>query len=186
MNTIFSALVAMVVVSVSTHSAQAEKSVKGQYPGSDKGIAEGPHLVVAGRVGQSFVGITGESALRIHVGMMHTAQLVKAAREGHHAAPESESAESPFVPTEFRVFDNYPNPFNPKTTIRFDLPEPAHVTMRIYDLLGQEVAALAETEYHEAGSYQIRFDGSRLSSGTYFCRTMAGRYSSVKKMMLMK
>jgi len=186
MNTIFSALVAMVVVSVSMHSVQAENNIMGQYPGSDEGTAEGPHLVVAGRVGQSFVGITGESALKIHVGMMHTAQVARAAREGHHAAQGSETAGSPFVPTEFKVFDNYPNPFNPNTTIRFDLPEPAMVTMRIYDLLGQEVATLRDGEHHEAGSYQITFDASRLSSGTYFCRTAAGRYSSVKKMMLMK
>jgi hypothetical protein len=73
----------------------------------------------------------------------------------------------------FQLFQNYPNPFNPVTTIRYTLPKSEFVTLKIYDILGREVAVLVN-ERQTAGSYSIRFDANQLSSGLYFYKITAG------------
>jgi len=90
------------------------------------------------------------------------------------------------VPSQFYVDQNYPNPFNPTTTIRFGLPQASNVDLRIYNILGQEVAVLVNGEFLNAGSYNIKFDASNLSSGTYIYRLQAGSNVVTKKMMLIK
>ena len=89
------------------------------------------------------------------------------------------------VPNEFDLQQNYPNPFNPVTKINFDLPENGIVDLRIYDMLGREVATLVN-EVRTAGYYTVNFDASKLSSGIYFYRMNAGKYSSIKKMAVIK
>jgi tetratricopeptide (TPR) repeat protein len=95
------------------------------------------------------------------------------------------------LPTEFKLYNNYPNPFNPTTNIKFDLPEKAHVTVSIYDLKGREVAQLVNQEMN-AGVYNIIWDGkdkfgSNLASGFYIyqMRTSSG-FIKTNKMILMK
>jgi|GEM_PF-2777245 len=85
----------------------------------------------------------------------------------------------------FELFQNYPNPFNPNTTMSYQLPVASHVAIKVYDLLGREVAALVDGE-KIAGSYDIKFDGSKLSSGIYFYTLKTGSFFSVKKMILLK
>ncbi|MCK4655927.1 MAG: T9SS type A sorting domain-containing protein, partial [candidate division Zixibacteria bacterium] len=86
---------------------------------------------------------------------------------------------------------NYPNPFNPKTTISYDLGVDAHVTLTIYNILGAAVKVLVD-EYQSANNdYTVVWDGTDLnglvvSSGVYFYRLSAGEFSETKKMMLMK
>jgi trimeric autotransporter adhesin len=89
------------------------------------------------------------------------------------------------VPRAFSLSQNYPNPFNPSTIINYQLPKGNHVTLRLYDAIGREVARLVDG-YKEAGSYDIQFNASKLSSGVYFYRIQAGNYVDMKKMMLMK
>ena len=89
------------------------------------------------------------------------------------------------VPDEFSLAQNYPNPFNPSTTIRYELPERAIVSLKIYNVLGQEVATLVNEE-EEPGSYQVRFDGKGLASGIYLYRLQAGDYFETKKLVLLK
>jgi len=89
------------------------------------------------------------------------------------------------VPTEFRLEQNYPNPFNPKTVVRGQWPVISDVRLVVYDLLGREVAMLADGRY-PAGRYTFTFDGSSLSSGVYFYRLTAGSNTAVRKMTLMK
>jgi hypothetical protein len=89
------------------------------------------------------------------------------------------------IPTEFFVRQNYPNPFNPTTTIRFGLPASAHVTITVYNLLGQEVARILEGR-RDAGTYEVPFEASRLGSGVYLYRVQADRAVSVKRMILLK
>lgn len=79
----------------------------------------------------------------------------------------------------------YPNPFNPSTTINYQLPEAGLVSLRIFDLMGREVKTLVN-EIKEKGSYNISFDASNLSSGVYFYQLRAGDYVSIKKMVLLK
>ena len=90
------------------------------------------------------------------------------------------------VPNEFyHLYQNYPNPFNPSTVISYQLPTLSHVTLKIYDLLGREVATLVD-ERKSPGTYDVKFDGSAFPSGVYFCRIIAGNYISTRKIMLLK
>lgn len=105
---------------------------------------------------------------------------------------------SQFVPSIYQLHQNYPNPFNPTTSIRFELAEPAVVTLRIYNMLGQEVATLADHEEMDEGAQELDFDASGLTSGVYFYRIVAsgigdeedgivGReFSGARKMLLVK
>ncbi|MBN1302389.1 MAG: T9SS type A sorting domain-containing protein, partial [Melioribacteraceae bacterium] len=89
-------------------------------------------------------------------------------------------------PTEFGLHQNYPNPFNPVTQISFSLSREATVTLRIFDVIGKEIAVLVRGERKSAGTYQYSFDGSGLSSGTYFCQLQTNSSVETKKMTLLK
>lgn len=93
--------------------------------------------------------------------------------------------ESHSLPTEFKLEQNYPNPFNPSTIIKFHLAENIHVSLKVYDILGKEVATLTD-ELKSAGSYQVRFEASGLASGIYIYRLQAGKFIDNKKLMLIK
>jgi hypothetical protein len=89
------------------------------------------------------------------------------------------------IPQTFFVDQNYPNPFNPNTRIRFGLPNQSHVSVRLYNMLGQQVTKIFEG-YRPAGIHEIQFDASNLVSGIYFCRIQANDFISVKRMILAK
>jgi len=84
------------------------------------------------------------------------------------------------IPTEFALEQNYPNPFNPITQIKYQLPEDIFVSLKIYDVLGREIATLVN-ETKVAGYYTASFDASKLSSGMYMYKLVAGNYIDVKK-----
>lgn len=92
-------------------------------------------------------------------------------------------------PTAFGLSQNYPNPFNPVTTVRYELPVKSDVSLKVFDMLGRTVATLV-SERKDAGAFEVKFDGSKLSSGIYFYRLQTaserGSFVSVKKMMLVK
>ncbi|MCW8818082.1 MAG: T9SS type A sorting domain-containing protein [Ignavibacteriaceae bacterium] len=88
-------------------------------------------------------------------------------------------------PTEFNLAQNYPNPFNPSTTIRYAVPKTSQVSIKIYDLTGQEVASLVN-EVKEVGTYEVKFDARNLASGVYLYKMIAGDFSSVKKLNVLK
>jgi len=90
------------------------------------------------------------------------------------------------APRKFVVHQNYPNPFNPVTKLTFELPTSGKVTVKVYNLLGQEVATLLNNEYKNAGSVSVDFDGSSLASGVYIYTVKFGDMSVSKKMILMK
>lgn len=89
------------------------------------------------------------------------------------------------VPSGFSLYQNYPNPFNPVTTIKFDVQKQALVKLRIYDILGREVAVLIN-ENLRVGSYEAIFSSAKLASGIYFYEMTAGDYRDTKKMVLVK
>jgi len=89
------------------------------------------------------------------------------------------------IPKDFSLSQNYPNPFNPSTVIRFEVPKSSFVRIELFNLLGQKVASLVSSEM-SAGRYEIKFDASKFSSGTYLYRMDAGGYVIVKKMLLLK
>jgi hypothetical protein len=92
---------------------------------------------------------------------------------------------SPTAPKTFLLEQNYPNPFNPSTTIRYQLPVASEVKLEVYDVLGKKIATLVN-ERQSAGSYQVVWNASGLSSGTYFYRLQAGTFTQTKKMILVK
>ena len=89
------------------------------------------------------------------------------------------------IPTKFELFQNFPNPFNPSTDISYSIPRRSNVSLKVFDILGSEVAELVNKEM-EAGSYQVSFNASSLSSGVYFYRLQAGDYVKIKKMVILK
>ncbi|MEK9137206.1 MAG: T9SS type A sorting domain-containing protein, partial [Bacteroidota bacterium] len=101
------------------------------------------------------------------------------------------------LPHDYRLDQNYPNPFNPSTTIRYSLPSQSinssqgrvgvgsHVTLKVFDMLGREVATLVN-EIKQPGTYTVRFDASNVASGMYFYQLKAGSFVAVKKLMLVR
>jgi hypothetical protein len=89
------------------------------------------------------------------------------------------------LPTVFSLQQNYPNPFNPMTTIKYEIPELSFVTIKIYDVLGNEIASLVNEE-KPVGTYEVEFDATNLPSGIYFYQLSAGDFISTKKMILIK
>jgi hypothetical protein len=89
------------------------------------------------------------------------------------------------VPASYNLSQNYPNPFNPVTKINFALPKSGLVTLKIYDILGKEVALLLN-ETRNAGTYSFEFNASNLSSGIYFYKLESNGFTDIKKMMLVK
>jgi hypothetical protein len=88
-------------------------------------------------------------------------------------------------PRAFLLHQNYPNPFNPSTTIRYGLPERSHVSLAVYNTLGQQVAVL-QNEEQEAGYHDVKFNASSLPSGVYFYRLQAGSYVETRKLCLVR
>lgn len=89
------------------------------------------------------------------------------------------------IPTEFSLAQNYPNPFNPSTTIKYAVPKTNLVSIKVYDLTGQEVASLVN-EVKEFGTYEIKFDARNLASGVYLYKMVSGHFTSVKKLNILK
>jgi hypothetical protein len=89
------------------------------------------------------------------------------------------------IPTEYKLYANYPNPFNPATTIKFDIPKEGKYVIRVYNILGEVIKVLADKEF-SAGRYQLTFDASNLSSGIYFYQLQGNDKNFVKKMLLVK
>jgi spore coat protein A len=96
-----------------------------------------------------------------------------------------ELAEHTIMPSDHALDQNFPNPFNPETQIRFQIPESSHVTIRIFNTAGQEVASLVNAEL-QAGWHTVSWNASHLASGAYFYRLEAGSFAAVKRMMLLK
>ena len=107
--------------------------------------------------------------------------------------------ESDIIPTKYSIKQNYPNPFNPITTIEYTIPtspyptpyqgegtrERFFVRLKVYDVLGNEIATLINEE-KQPGTYSVQFDGSKLSSGIYFYQLRANIFVETKKMVIMK
>jgi hypothetical protein len=91
----------------------------------------------------------------------------------------------PRLPAAFRVHQNFPNPFNPITTIELELPEGRHTSITVVDLLGRRVAVLLD-EDRPAGTTRVRWDATAYPSGPYFCLVQAGEWRAMLRLMLVK
>jgi hypothetical protein len=89
------------------------------------------------------------------------------------------------IPKEFKLYTNYPNPFNPSTTIKFDVPRYSYVSLVVFDLLGKEITKLVNGNI-KAGSYEVVWEAINFASSTYFYKFTADQYTDIKKMTLIK
>ncbi|HEY4611531.1 MAG TPA: T9SS type A sorting domain-containing protein, partial [Bacteroidota bacterium] len=89
------------------------------------------------------------------------------------------------LPTEYQLYTNYPNPFNPMTTIAYDLPSDAAVVLKVYDMMGREVATLVN-DRQSAGKHRVQFHPNGLASGTYIYQLRAGSFTDRKRMVYLK
>ena len=99
--------------------------------------------------------------------------------------PVSVEQVNSIIPQKFNLAQNYPNPFNPSTKINWQSPVASHQTLKVYDVLGNEVATLVD-EFRNAGAYEVIFDAAQLASGIYFYKLQTGSFVEIKKMILMK
>ncbi|MEW5800420.1 MAG: T9SS type A sorting domain-containing protein, partial [Bacteroidota bacterium] len=117
-------------------------------------------------------------------------------RDGKFEYSQSVEVTVANAPKEFALIQNYPNPFNPTTTIQYSLGTDAHpsnnnmhgralTTLKIYDVLGREVATLVN-EVKEAGNYSVQWNASKFSSGIYYARLQSGEQVQMKKMVLLR
>ena len=90
------------------------------------------------------------------------------------------------APVEFKLHQNYPNPFNPSTEFKFSVEARGRTTLRVYNLLGEEVATLFDGTAEAGQYYRVKMDGSNLGSGVYFSRLESGNKNMLKKIMLVK
>ena len=93
--------------------------------------------------------------------------------------------DDPPINKDFYLSQNYPNPFNPTTNISYSISQRSFVTLKIYDVLGNEITTLINKEM-QSGSYEVEFDASNLPSGIYFYQIRAGAFVDTKKLILLK
>lgn len=115
----------------------------------------------------------------------HYAKLRTALETGNAVGVNSERVDSD-IPVSIKLNQNYPNPFNPSTTISFNLPTSMEISLKVYDLLGREVATLINNEQHTAGLNNVTFDASNLASGMYIYELTSANFAITKKMSLIK
>ena len=154
------------------------------------GLPAGRYKIKASGVGMMtsfYGGTTEEAAQEVDLSNGQSAENIEINAEEVATGMADQPAA---VPDRFQLDQNYPNPFNPETTIRFAVPYPAHVTLRIYNILGQVVRTLVDKNV-EAGYHQIQWDGrldngDKAASGLYILRLEAGDFVQSRRMLLMK
>ena len=129
-----------------------------------------------GTIGQPVIGPTSGSQFTINQGFWYTVP----------AGFKDDVKPLPGSATGYELAQNYPNPFNPSTLIRFSLPVGQKVTIRVMNLLGEEVARILDEEWKDAGNWEVDFVAENIPSGTYVYRIEAGNFTASKKMVLMK
>ncbi|MDY0080184.1 MAG: two-component regulator propeller domain-containing protein [Ignavibacteriaceae bacterium] len=157
---------------------EVERKLSGKFEWTKIGFVEG-HGTSNSPKQYSF---TDEGLLTI--GTYHY-RLKQIDNDGTFKYSQEVAVEFNNLPDKFALSQNYPNPFNPSTVINYQLPVNSYVTLKVFDIIGNEVATLVNQE-KPAGSYEVTFDASNLTSGVYFYELYAGDFRSIKKLMLVK
>lgn len=157
------------------YSAAAQDKIPFSVVGNGGAELTGGGYSISSTVGQSFVGTAGNSVDVFGQGFWY---LQNTTLTGVNSRPAG-------VAKKFMLYQNYPNPFNPTTVISYQLSAISDVTLKVYDILGREVATLVNQK-QSAGKYSVTFNGNALPSGVYFYRLVAGNDMAVKKLLLLK
>jgi hypothetical protein len=139
-------------------------------------VSSASTTIVKSLVGQRFVGTLQGASSIIETGFLADTLFRTVA---------TSVAERGGVPKEFMLEQNFPNPFNPSTTIQYGLPARSHVNLTVFNTLGQSVSILVNGE-QEAGYHEVQFDASGLSSGVYLYRIQAGEFVQTKRLLLLR
>jgi hypothetical protein len=151
----------------------SQQRVERYVIGTGGGVSAGTNFILTGTAGQQFAGRTEGVSNRSYSGFWYTYSVLTGVDETTQ------------LPDEYRLYQNYPNPFNPVTKIRYELPEESSVSLRIYNLIGEEIAVLADGA-QAPGKYEVTWNAAGYASGFYICRIEAGKYVSVRKLVLLK
>jgi hypothetical protein len=128
--------------------------------------------------------IVGTGHVQIQIGTMHNPTI--RTTMNLTATTEPSAVNDQITPiNSFKLVQNYPNPFNPTTKISFAIPQTTNVTLKVYNITGNEVATLIN-QVKGAGTYNVEFNGKNLSSGVYFYKLTAGKFTAVRKMILLR
>ena len=138
--------------------------------------ANSSRFLVDGTIGEPFMGSSQSQNFFLRIGHFYSTQIATAVNDWE--------VNGSLIPDTYDLSHNYPNPFNPSTTVRYSLPRTAHVTLRIFNTLGQEIATLVDGEKN-AGFYQVQWNAA-VPSGIYFYRLQAGEFAETKKMILLR
>jgi hypothetical protein len=144
--------------------------------GSGMTPTSGSGFVLDGTIGQAIIGPAAGSSFTALGGFWYTIPVT----------PSGVVTRTVGGPAGFALEQNYPNPFSSSTSIDFSIPERTKVTIRVINLLGEQMGAAIVDEVKDAGTYSIPFDADNLPSGTYICNMQAGDFSASKQMMLVK
>jgi len=166
----------LILISLFASRTEAQNKISSSVLGNGGTTISGNNNRIAGTLGQNLIGVSSNADNTSNAGFWYqTADFVTSV----------EQIETDLLPNEFRLDQNYPNPFNPSTTIQFAVPKTSNVTLRIYDILGREVATLIDEKY-QPGQYKIIFEAGQLASGLYMYRIQAGDFRETKKLMLLR
>ncbi len=166
----FAALTVALLVAV---PAAAQYQITESVIGSGGTNAAGGSYQMLGTIGQAVIGVTEGTSYKNEIGFWYTPGWILT------GVAEDE------LPLRTHFGQNFPNPFNPVTTIAYGLAKPAHVTIRVYDVSGREVRTLVDTDL-EPGRYQETLDAAGLAGGVYFARMTAGDFTETMKLVLLK
>jgi hypothetical protein len=139
------------------------------------GIQYNSNNMVYSTLGEFVVGISTNSSNQIHDGFWNVYKQNVVTTVGDEET----------IPKEFKLEQNYPNPFNPSTIIRFAVSEKSNLVLKVYDILGSEVATLVNRDM-DIGRYEVEFRADNFSSGIYIYKISAGNFVSTKKMILLR
>jgi hypothetical protein len=155
------------------HLLIAQEQISMGVAASGGGIMSNENHSIVNTIGQPAIGRSSNANYSISSGFWY------------ETSPTTDLGEQELLPVKFNLKQNYPNPFNPTTVISYQLPVSSPVTLKIYDILGNEVATLVN-EIKPAGNYEVEFDAGYLSSGVYFYSISAESFNQVKKMILLR
>jgi len=165
------AIIALLFVTTALPQYQITNSVIG----SGGNVISNSNNNIVSTVGEAFIGKSSNTVNQNQIGFWYAYQQT--------TITDVENEE--IIPTVFKLEQNYPNPFNPSTRIKFAVPERSNVLIKVYDILGSEVATLVNEEM-DAGWYENNFNAAGLSSGVYLFRMEAGNFISTKKMIYLR
>ncbi len=141
--------------------------------GNGGGVSSGTNFIISGTGGQTMAGRVQSASFIASGGFWYTYSALTGVNDQE------------MLPDKFMLYQNYPNPFNPVTRIKYQIPEEAVVSLRIYNIIGEEIAVLVNST-QPAGNYTVEWNAAGFPSGFYIYRIEAGKDVSVKKLILLK